>query len=73
MRILTTTVRVKDGTTKALPVKTSSDIPKEKLTECIAELKDVEVEAPKRVGDVIVKNIAGTGADIIATGSVDNV
>ncbi|MBQ7464491.1 MAG: FAD-dependent oxidoreductase [Lachnospiraceae bacterium] len=73
MRTLTTTVRVKNGTTKALPVKTSADIPKEKLLECIRALTDVEVAAPKRTGDIIVKNIADTGSDIIATGSVDNV
>lgn len=73
MRTLTTTVRVKNGTTKALPVKSSMDIPKEKMLECIQALKDVEVTAPKKVGDVIVEKIAGTDADIIATGSVDDV
>lgn len=34
--------------------------------ECMAILKKVEVTAPVKMGDIVVKNIAGTGADIIA-------
>ena len=30
-------------------------------------LKDVEVDAPISIGDVLIKNVAGTEADIIAT------
>ncbi len=70
VRCLTSTVRINNARIEALPVKTSSDIPKEKIKECIEALKDIEVSAPKKAGDVIVRDIAGTGADIIATGSV---
>jgi CxxC motif-containing protein len=68
VRTITSTVRVKNGKISALPVKTSSDIPREKIGECMEALKDVQVTGLKNVGDIIVKNIAGTGVDIIATG-----
>ena len=66
MRSLTTTVRVKGGADKRVPVRTKQEIPKEKIMECMAILKKVEVTAPVKRGDIVVKNIAGTGADIIA-------
>jgi len=70
-RCLTSTVRMGGIKYRSLPVKTSKDIPKEKLRACVEALKDVEVFAPVRIGDVIVKNVAGTGVDIIATGSIE--
>ena len=48
-------------------VKTKTDIPKDRIFDCIACLKNISVEAPVNIGDVIVKDVAGTGIDIIAT------
>ncbi len=70
-RTVTTTVRLKDGTLAMLPVKTSTTIPKELIFTCAEALKDVVAEAPVKVGDIIVKNILGTGADIVATRTID--
>ena len=35
--------------------------------ECIRTLKAVTLKAPVRVGDVVVKNVCGSGVDVIAT------
>lgn len=70
-RIVTSTVRVKDGESDMVSVKTKQDIPKGKIFECVKALKDVEVQAPVHIGDVIVADVAGTGAAIVATKSVD--
>lgn len=69
-RIVTSTVRVRGGRHKVAPVKTKEDIPKGKIMECMEILKGIEIEAPVHIGDIIVKNIAGTGADIVATKAV---
>ena len=69
-RIVTTTVKVTGGAKDMVSVKTSSDVPKEKIFQCVEELKDVVVPAPVHIGDVILKNVAGTGIDIIATKNV---
>ena len=69
-RIVTSTVRVAGGTLAMVSVKTASDIPKGKIFDCVKALKDVEVKAPVKIGDVIVENVAGTGVNIIATKNV---
>ena len=69
-RIVTSTVRVAGGRLAMVSVKTASDIPKGKIFECVKALKDVEVKAPVKIGDVIVENVAGTGVNIIATKNV---
>lgn len=70
-RIVTTTVRIKGGTLPALSVKTKDGVPKDKITECISCLQEVETEAPVCVGDVIVEDIAGTGVSVVATKSIE--
>ena len=69
-RIVTSTVRVAGGKLAMVSVKTASDIPKSKIFDCVKALKDVEVKAPVKIGDVIVENVAGTGVNIIATKNV---
>lgn len=68
-RIVTSTVRVSDHKDAAVPVKTASDIPKGKITDCMKALASVEVTAPVHMGDVVLQNVAGTGVNIIATRS----
>lgn len=70
-RIVTSTVRVTGGAADMVSVKTKQDIPKGKIFDCIKALRDVEVQAPVHVGDVIVTDVAGTGVEIVATKSVD--
>lgn len=69
-RVVTSTVRVLGGEIQVVSVKTDKDISKEKVTECISLLKDVEINAPVKIGDVVVENILGTGANIVCTRNV---
>ena len=69
-RIVTSTVRVIGGKADMVSVKTKEDIPKGKIFDCVKALKGVEVEAPVKIGDVIVPDVAGTGVDIVATRNV---
>lgn len=70
-RIVTTSVAVKNGDKSWVSVKTKEDIPKEKIQECIKALKDIKVEAPVFIGDVILENAGNTGIQIVATRNVD--
>ena len=72
-RIVTSTVKVTGGKSSMVSVKTKSDIPKEKIFECVKVLKVVEVQAPIAIGDVVLSNVAGTGVDIVATKDVEAV
>ena len=70
-RIVTSTVMVEGGTADMVSVKTRDDVPKGKIFECVQALKGLTVQAPVRIGDVILSNAAGTGVDIIATKGVE--
>lgn len=70
-RIVTSTVRVTDGTLAMVSVKTASDIPKGKIFDCVKALREVDVPAPVHIGQVILADVAGTGIDIIATKNVE--
>lgn len=72
-RIVTSTVPVNGGNLPVVSVKTASDIPKEKIRECLCALKGVTLTAPVQIGDVVVKNVADTGVDVIATKSISAV
>ena len=54
-------------------VKTASDIPKDKIRDCIRALKDVELPAPVQVGDVVLENVCGTGINVVATKTIERV
>lgn len=66
-RVVTTTVAVQDGTLPLLPVRTVGPIPKRLVIEAARTLADVIVEAPVKVGEVVLKDILGTGVDVIAS------
>lgn len=72
-RIVTSTVVVKNGTEEVLPVKTEKDIPKSRIFDCVRLLKNIAVEAPVNIGDVIVENVLDTGVNIVATKKIAKV
>jgi len=70
-RIVTSTVVVLNGEIPLVSVKTSRGVPKEKIFDVMDEISKIEINAPVKLGDVILRNVANTGADIIATRNVD--
>lgn len=67
-RMVTTTIRTADGF--SVPVKTKEPIPKGKIFDCMDEIKKTEVHLPVKVGQVLIKNVAETHIDIIATRTI---
>lgn len=70
VRMLTTTMKVNGGSLPVISVKTSSPIPKGKMLECMIEINKEVVDAPIRMGAVLISNICDTGVDIVATNEV---
>jgi CxxC motif-containing protein len=66
-RTITSTVKVSGGLYPRLPVKTDKPIPKELIFEAMKLLDAVELTAPVKVGDVVIENVLGTGANFIAS------
>ena len=69
-RVVTSSVRVKDGELAMVSVKTESDVPKDKIFDCMREIRKAEITAPVHIGDVIIKDCAGTGVRIVATKNI---
>ncbi len=70
-RTVTSTVAVSGGSLTRVPVKTAAPIPKPRIFDALAEIKQKTVAAPVAIGDVIVKNVAGTGIDVVATRNIE--
>ena len=70
-RIVTSVVEVKNRKDRMVSVKTKEDIPKDKMFECVKCLKGLEINAPIRIGDVILENAGNTGIEFVATKNVD--
>ena len=71
-RIVTSSVKVVGGEVETVSCKTASDIPKNLIFSVIEVLRGQTVTAPVRIGDVLVKNVCGTGVDIVATKEVQS-
>lgn len=66
MRIVSSTIKILNSKYPRLPVRTKDTVPKDKIKKIIDIIKNKTVEAPVNIGQVVVKNIADTGSDLIA-------
>ena len=64
-RTLTTTAPTVDG--GVVPCKTDRAIPRELLFEAMKAVNSLSAPAVVRIGDVLLPNLLGTGANIVAT------
>ena len=72
MRTICSTVKTNSSVFPVLPVRVSSDIPKEKIFDVMNEINKTTVTAPVQRGDVVIKNVLDLGVDIIATDSLSD-
>ena len=66
-------MRLLGGTAPVVSVRTQTDIPKEKIFQCMEEIRKAAAEAPVRIGDVILENVAGTGVSVVATTNAERI
>lgn len=71
MRVLTTTVAVSDGDEALLPVRTVEAIPLALHAHAMDLIRGVVVDAPIRMGDVVLKNLLDTNINLIASMDID--
>ncbi|MBQ1826745.1 MAG: DUF1667 domain-containing protein [Erysipelotrichaceae bacterium] len=70
-RVLTSSVVIKGAKEKVVSVRTTSPIDKGSLKEAMELINSIEVSAPVRIGDVVIRDIFNSGADVIITKNVD--
>ena len=69
-RMITSFMRVKNRENCVVSVKTSVAIPKGMIFQVMEEINRVGVDAPTRIGDIAIKDVLGTGADIVITKNI---
>jgi len=67
VRILTSVVATKDLSLKMVPVRTDCPIPKGAIFLVMQEIKKIKIKKPVHLGDIIVENCLGLGANLVAT------
>ena len=70
-RVVTSTVRCEGGLYPRCPVKTDRAIPKELMFQVMEALEAVTLAAPVAVGDVVIENVCGTGANVVTTRTLE--
>lgn len=71
MRVLTTTVAVSGDDEALLPVRTAEAIPLALHAQTMTLIRDLVVNAPIRMGDVVLEDLLDTGIDLIASMDID--
>lgn len=71
MRVLTTTVAVSGSDEALLPVRTAEAIPLELHAQAMALIRGLVVNAPIRMGDVILPNLLDTNINLVASMDVN--
>ena len=54
-------------------VKTKEEVPKERIMDVMEVVRNLTVEAPVTIGQVLVEDCAGTGVELVATRNVEAV
>lgn len=68
VRTITTTARTSNG--GVIPVKTANPIPKDLMFDCMKAIDKAVVTLPAQIGDVVIKNLLGTGVDVVVTANM---
>lgn len=71
MRVLTTTVAVSGGDEALLPVRTAEAIPLELHAQAMDLIRGLVVNAPIRMGGIVLENLLDTNINLIASMDID--
>jgi CxxC motif-containing protein len=69
-RVFTATVLTEGGDRRLLPVKTDRPVPKSRLKELSRAVARMRIKPTVRMGQKIVHDILGTGANLVSTGTL---
>lgn len=72
MRLLTSVARTQGRPdTPLLAVRSDRPLPKDRQFDCIEAIRALTLSAPVRRGDVLIANVAGTGANMVASADLE--
>lgn len=70
MRTICSTVRTIFPEIPVIPVRTASEIPKERIFDVMKQINQVTVDHILSTGDVVIENVLGLNVDVIVTSDI---
>ena len=70
-RTITSSIRVNNRPYILVSVKTDKPVPKDKMFDVMKEIDKLSIDAPTRIGQVVLTNVLGTDANIVITKDID--
>lgn len=70
-RNIASSIRVIGGTSPLVSVRLTGPIPKNRIFDVMAKIKNVTIDAPVSIGQILIPNVLGLGQDVIATKQID--
>ncbi len=70
-RTITSSIRVSNRSYTLVSVKTDKPVPKDKMFDVMKEIDKLSIEAPTRIGQVVLANVLGTDSNIVITKDID--
>ena len=70
MRNIASSVTLVGGAMPLVSVRLTGPIPKAKIMDVMDVIRSVSVQAPVKIGDVIIHDVLGLGVDVVATRNV---
>jgi len=73
LRTFVGSVKCRNGDYQLVSVKTNKQIPKKYMKQVAQKTHQIRVKAPVEIGQIIVTNILGLDADLVATRKIKNI
>lgn len=70
VRILTSIAKISGAKCPLVAVRSKTPVLKDKLFDCMAEIRKLNLTAPVKRGDVLIENVCVTGVDIVSSADV---
>jgi len=70
-RTVTSSIRVSNRPYTLVSVKTDKPVPKDKMFAVMQEIDKLNVQAPVRIGQIVLANVLGTDSNIVITKDID--
>lgn len=72
-RMVASTVKVKGAIHPLVPVYTAAPVPKARIFELLQQLRQIELEAPVHMDQVVLENVLGEGINVLASRNMPRV
>jgi CxxC motif-containing protein len=66
-RMVASTVRVENAPHPLVPIYTTEPFPKGRIQDLLKELREVKLQAPIKLGQIVLEDALGTGIDVVAS------